>query len=332
MADDAGVPSASLGEMWYQLAKGGVGLIVSGHAFVAGDGRCHPEMTGVYSDDLIPHLARVAAAAHEGGALVALQINHGGAGCDPRVTPRRVAPSERVDQDPSVCRALASAEITAIVDAYGQAARRAAAAGFDAVQIHGAHGYLVGQFLSPITNRRTDEWGGSLSNRMRFLREVARAVRAQVGPDFPMLIKLGVRDRSDEGLSLEEGMLVVAGLQEMGFDGVEISNGIEMPEFPAPPAGASPAVCEARFLDWGKQAKKATRLPVILVNGMRSRAAMEEVLATGAADFVSLCRPLICEPDLPNRFRSGQQDVASCITCGKCWPEKPGDVVECRGM
>lgn len=331
-ADDAGVPGPRLAELYRDLARGGVGLIVSGHAFVAIGGRCHPGMTGAYSDDLIPHLARLASAAHDGGGLVAMQINHGGAQCDPRVTPKRVAPSERADQDPNGCRALATEEITAIVDAYAQAARRANAAGFDAVQIHGAHGYLVSQFLSPLTNRRDDEWGGTLQNRMRFLREIARAVRAQVGPDYPFFVKLGVCDADESGLSLEDGMLVVASLREMGFDGVEISHGIGMPKLPSPPADASPARREASFLDWGKEAKRATRLPVILVHGMRSREAMEEVLATRSADFVSICRPLICEPDLPNRFQAGEQDAASCITCGKCWPEKPGDTVECRGV
>ena len=331
LADDDGVPGPALGGLYLRLVEGGVGLIVTGHAYVGRQGRCHPEMTGADRDEMIPHLARLADAAHAAGGRIALQINHGGAACDPAVTPERIAPSGRpLDGDGGGCRPPAREEIPGIVESYARAARRAKLAGFDAVQVHGAHGYLVSQFLSPLTNRRDDEWGGGLGGRMRFLREVGRAIRSEVGPGYPLLVKLGVRDYREGGLSLEEGLEVVASLAEMGFDGVEVSHGIGGPGKPARRQGASPAEREARLLEVARRARAATGLPVILVNGLRSRAAMEEVLASGAADYVSLCRPLIREPDLPARFRSGAQDIAACRSCDRCWPTGLGEGVACR--
>lgn len=331
-SDDEGVPSSSLADMYAALAQGGVGLIISGHAYVDRRGRCHRNMTAADRDDLIPHLARLAQAAHQGGAKLALQINFGGAQCDSAILPHRLAPSDQLVPAGQSCRALAPGEIWQIVEAFGQAARRAKEAGCDAVQIHGAHGYLISQFLSPLTNQRQDEWGGDLPGRTRFLREVACAVRASVGPHYPLFIKLGLCDESEGGLTLDEGLRVVADLAEMGFDAVEISHGIGDTRPVRPTPGASPAEREAPFLPWARRARTVSRLPIILVGFLRSRAAMEEVLASGAADFVSLCRPLICEPDLPQRFRAGLQDESSCISCERCWPDQEGEVVECRSL
>ena len=224
-------------------------------------------------------------------------------------------------------------EIELIIEAYGQAARRAREAGFDGVQIHGAHGYLVNQFLSPLVNRRGDGWGGSLEGRMRFLRAICQEVRRQVGPDYLVFIKLGMMDHAEGGLTAEEGVRVVAALEEMELDAVEISGGI---------AGAlkrdaniRPAIRstsdEAYFRPLAEKARPATSLPIALVGGFRSRGVMEAVLDAGDADFISLCRPLICEPDLPNKLRAGLQERSACISAGRCWPEKAGEMgIACR--
>lgn len=328
-ADEDGVPGPAVAAIYRRLVEGGVGLIVTGHAYVARSGRCHFEMTAADRDAMVPALARLADAVHAAGGRVALQINHGGGSCDPAATPGRASPSG-IALDGGACRALSASEIAEIVAAYGAAARRAKLAGFDAVQVHGAHGYLVSQFLSPLTNRRTDEWGGDLAGRMRFLREVAAAIRAEVGAEYPLLIKLGVRDFQPGGLSAEDGLAVVAGLAGLGFDGVEISHGIGGPGKQSPAPDATPAEREAPLLALARQARAVAGIPVVLVNGLRSRAAMEEVLSSGAADFVALCRPLIREPDLPALFRSGAREVAACRSCRRCWPDRVGLGIACR--
>ncbi|HFD39563.1 MAG TPA: NADH:flavin oxidoreductase, partial [Anaerolineae bacterium] len=179
-----GRATSALAEMYRTLARGGVGLIVTGHAYVAPEGKAHPEMLSVHCDQMLPGLRTLTEAVHAEGGRIAMQINHGGRQSDPAL-PERVAPSavpRPGDERPP--RAMTHREIIETVDAFAQAARRAKEAGFDAVQIHAAHGYLIGQFLSPHTNRRTDRWGGDFERRLRFLAAVCEAVRGQVGADY----------------------------------------------------------------------------------------------------------------------------------------------------
>ena len=164
---------------------------------------------------------------------------------------------------------------------------------------------------------------------MRFLRAVCRAVREQVGPDYPVFIKLGMMDGVEGGLTPEQGVQVVAALEEMGLDGVEISGGIGRGWDMNIRKAIRSEVDEAYFRPLARQARPVTRLPIALVGGLRSRRVMEEVLTAGDADFVSLCRPLICEPDLPNRLRLGLQERSSCISANRCWPEGPGEGIAC---
>lgn len=331
MADADGRPGPQLAALYRELVRGGVGLIITGHMYVHPGGKANPGMTGIYTDELLPDLAGLAQAVHDEGGHVVVQINHGGMQCSPKAVPDTVAPSAiEVDFLKQPAREMTVAEIEAVIDAFGQAARRAKAAGFDGVQIHGAHGYLVNQFLSPFVNKRTDEWGGDLQGRMRFLREVCRVVREQVGPDYPLLIKLGLADRVEGGLTLEDGLRVVAALQSMGLDAVEISGGIGGRMSSSVRAGIRTEADEGYFRPWAQQARQVTRLPIILVGGFRSRAVMEDVLASGDADFISLCRPLICEPDFPLRMRQGLQERSSCISANRCWPEAEGESIACK--
>ena len=210
MADDDGHPRPEMVALYQALARGGVGLIISGHMYVHPSGKAHPEMTGIYADELVPSLRKLTRAVHKEGGLVAAQINHAGRKNDPSLKLEPIAPSAVEDSRISkrTSRALTAAEIEDLIDAFGQAARRARQAGFDAVQIHSAHGYLNSQFLSPLTNHRTDEWGGSLPNRMRFLQRVVDSVRRYVGEDYPIFTKLGMMDGIEGGLTLEEGSQV----------------------------------------------------------------------------------------------------------------------------
>jgi 2,4-dienoyl-CoA reductase-like NADH-dependent reductase (Old Yellow Enzyme family) len=299
-------------------------LIITGHLYVHPSGKAHPEMTGIYADGLVPGLAELTEAVHQEGGRVVAQINHGGMQCSRETVAETVAPSAvEAPFLPHPARELGRDEIVELIDAYAQAARRAKEAGFDGVQLHGAHGYLISQFLSPYVNRRGDEWGGDTQGRMNFLRRACQAVREQVGPDYPVCIKLGMVDGVQGGLTLEESAEIVAELEEMGLDGVEVSGGVQETSMRPDPQ-------EAYFRPLARAARGATRLPILLVGGLRAQQEMEEVLTSGEADFISLSRPLICEPDLPRRMRLGLQERARCISGNRCWPKKVGEGIVCR--
>jgi 2,4-dienoyl-CoA reductase-like NADH-dependent reductase (Old Yellow Enzyme family) len=224
-------------------------------------------------------------------------------------------------------------EIVAAIDAFGQAARRAQLADFDAVQLHAAHGYLIGQFLSPYTNRRDDRWGGDFDRRLCFLASVCESVRGQVGPTYPVLIKLGMADNQDRvpgGLRAEDGERIVRHLADWQLDAVEVSGGHGGDGDFNVRLGVGSKAPEAYFRALARQAKSATHLPVILVGGLRSRAVMEELLAANDADLISLCRPLIREPNLPERLRTGQTTKAACISGGRCWATESGQGISCK--
>ncbi len=327
-ADEDGRPLPSLAEMYAQLARGGVGLIVSGHMFVHPTGKTHLQMSGIYSDDLIPALAQLTAAVHREGGLIAAQLNHGGAaalkdGMLPSVfdMPFPVRPG----------RQLTDEDIHMLIDAFAQAARRAKAAGFDAIQVHAAHGYLISQFLSPYLNRRTDNWGGSPERRLNFLRAVCKAVRQQVGNEYPVFTKLATVDNVAGGLTPEASMEYIAALEDMHLDALEISSGFggDRSDF-AIRKGVVKLKTEAYFRPTAQQARCHTRLPIALVGGIRSRLVMEDILASGDADFISLCRPLIHEPHLPNRLKNGLQDASTCLSANLCSPQHAGEDTTCR--
>ncbi len=324
MCDEDGRPEQAMIDLYADLARGGVGLIVTGHAFVHENGKAHATMTGVHRDDLVPSLRALSEVVHrEGGnkrSGVVMQINHAGRKTSEEVTGRMpVAPSP-VPQSKGGPRPheLTESEIKELIAAFGRAAGRAKEAEFDGVQLHGAHGYLINQFCSPASNWRRDRWGGSVARRLRFLEEVVAAARDEVGGDYPLLIKLGVQDSVRDGLTLDDGVEIVRHLADWGLDAVEISCGM----------GATSARKdilrpddEAYFLPQARRARQATDLPLILVGGMRSLAVMESILAEGTADFISMSRPLIREPDLPNQWREGgRTERAACISCNNCWP------------
>jgi 2,4-dienoyl-CoA reductase-like NADH-dependent reductase (Old Yellow Enzyme family) len=315
------------------LALGGVGLIISGHAYVSPKGKAHPEMLSAHCDEMIPGLTTLADTVHESGGRIALQINHGGRQCAEVCTPETMSPSPVPASSGRLPREMTPADIANAVDAYGQAARRALLAGFDAVQLHGAHGYLIGQFLSPHTNRRRDAWGGDFERRLRFLAAVCEAVRGAVGSDYPVFIKLGMADNLQsvpDGLTPEDGARIVSQLAGLGLDAVEVSGGYDGGAVYNSRLAVGSKEPEAYFRSLAQRAQAVTELPVILVGGLRSRAVMEEVLAAGDADMISLCRPLIREPDLPNRLRTGEVTASTCISGGRCWPKGMGQGIACK--
>ncbi len=331
MADIEGHPTNDLIEFYRELSKGGVGLIISGHMNVHPSGRAHSNMTGIYDDSHIPRLRELVDAVHLADGKVAVQINHAGMQARGEGIEETIAPS-RIEADfiKNIPREMTVEEIELIINSFGQAARRAKESGFDAVQVHAAHGYLIGQFLSPLVNKRKDQWGGELNNRMRFLRRVAHEVRAQIGEDYPLFIKLGMMDGIEGGLSLEDGLSIVAELEEMGFDGVELSGNLGGKKLANVRKGVRKESEEAYFLDFAIKARQATKLPIISVGGFRSLKVMESVLKDDHADFISLCRPLINDPHLPNKLRAGEISRSECLSANNCWAKNPGDGIACK--
>jgi 2,4-dienoyl-CoA reductase-like NADH-dependent reductase (Old Yellow Enzyme family) len=339
MADSNGHVTTEQIQLYQRLASGGVALIVTGITSVHSTGQISPKQNRIDKDDHIEGLSRLVEATHAHGALLAVQLHHAGREAAPfqKWQNRQAVSPSGVCDEPQFAhahRALSDDEIQEIVRAHGAAAQRAQAAGLDAVQIHGAHGYLVSQFLSPHTNRRTDQWGGTLENRLRFHKEVLKTIREQVGPDYPVLIKLGVEDLDiDEGLQIDEGAQAAAVLAEEGYDALEISAGLrgegyENTEY-MPRINTEER--EAYFREYTRRIKSSVDVPVMLVGGLRSPAVIERVIEGGDADLASLCRPLIREPGLIDEWRQGRRRRAACVSCNLCLEALlQGQTLSCR--
>jgi 2,4-dienoyl-CoA reductase-like NADH-dependent reductase (Old Yellow Enzyme family) len=327
MSAPDGLVTEPLIAMYRELAAGGVGLIIAGHSYVRADGRTSKSMSALDRDETVAGWRRLTDAVHAEGGRIAAQINHGGRQCDVRVVGVARAPSA-VPFKGATPEPLTDAEIWELVGAYAAAARRAVDAGFDAVQIHGAHGYLISSFHSPYTNHRDDAWGGSLANRGHFGREVTRAIREEVGPTYPLLLKLNASDGVAGGVTREDAVQLARDLEAAGVDAIEVSGGIADSDLPWAIRPVTPET-EAYFAGDARAIRAAVTIPVILVGGIRSFEVAEAQLESGAADFVSLCRPLIREPGLPQRWAAGQREPATCISCDRCG-QHPGGGVRCE--
>lgn len=368
-ATSGGEVSDFLVDLYRSLAQGGVGLIITSVASVYSK-TVHFRL-GMRADDdsFIPTLKKVPRAVREGApdCRVILQLGHPGrqvihrentAKLMPLLPPALVAyirkhpevmvpPAEAVHEveptAPSAVydatfdrtpRALTPEEIDEIINAFAEGVRRAQEAGFDGVQLHAAHGYLLSSFLSPRANQREDLYGGSPENRTRIVKDIYQRARKKVGDRFPIIIKMNTTDFLPGGIDLDEAVRVGKFLSEIGFSAIEASGGMweamtrKQEELGWPPVllpesrtGIKTQKQEAYFLPAAKALKEKTNATVILVGGLRSFSKIEEVLTSKTADFISICRPLIRQPDLPNLWRSGKgSDKAECISCNACLP------------
>ncbi len=322
MCEDDGRPTSKLADYYRQLAVGGVGLIISGYTFVRPEGKQLPGKMGIHTDDFATDMKNLTEAVHTAGGKICIQLVHAGGQTDSATAGRQpLAPSAvQVDQFSEIPAAMSLQEINEVVDAFAQGACRAKEYGFDAVQLHGAHGYLINQFLSPLTNQRSDAYGGSIENRSRFLMEVYNSVREAVGPDFPVMIKLNATDFLEGGLQRNDALYAAKALSLSGIDAIEVSGG-------TPASGEhSPARMkinklekEAYHLSLARQIKESVDCPVMAVGGFRSREVAEDALASGAVDYISMARPFIREPDLANRWQQGDRSKVKCISCNGCF-------------
>jgi 2,4-dienoyl-CoA reductase-like NADH-dependent reductase (Old Yellow Enzyme family) len=221
---------------------------------------------------------------------------------------------------PEEYRAITEDEIWEVISSFGDAAARAKQAGFDAVQLHAAHAFLPSQFLSPYANRRDDDWGGSLENRLRIHREILKAMRNSVGEGYPLLMKLGVEDGFPGGLEFGEGLEAAQMVAAQGWDALEISQGLRGEWYDGTEwrTAIHSVDKEGFFRTWARKIKEKVDVPVIMVGGLRSPGFLEELLQRGEADLVSLCRPLIRQPGLIGDWANGQMDTARCKSCNLC--------------
>ncbi|WP_428263131.1 NADH:flavin oxidoreductase/NADH oxidase family protein [Haliangium sp.] len=320
MADRDGAPSADLIALYRRWARGGAGLLITGNVMI--DHEAISEHGNVVVEDRrhLDALRAWAEAAQSGGGRIWAQINHPGRQVPRTVNRRPVAPSPIAVRGTGGMfarpRALTGDEVEAIIARFATTAAVLEEAGFDGVQIHAAHGYLISQFLSPLTNQREDDWGGTPAKRRRFLLEVVRAVRAAVSERFAVAVKLNSADFQRGGFDQAESMRVVEALEEAGIDLLEISGGTyestAMFEETVPQHDSSRRR-EAYFIDYAEQVRARTRVPLMVTGGFRTAAGMVDALA-GATDVIGMARPLAIEPDLPARLLAGEADAARPIS------------------
>jgi 2,4-dienoyl-CoA reductase-like NADH-dependent reductase (Old Yellow Enzyme family) len=332
MAGEDGSCTSKVVAIMESLAEGNVGLIITGHAYVLPEGQAGPWQLGIYKDEFIPGLAKMTTAVHDRGGAIALQISHAGFFANPKLiggTP--AGPSDAAGFTKTPRRAMTAQEIEDVVAAFGQAASRAKNAGFDGIQIHAAHGYLLSQFLSPAFNRRTDVYGGSVEQRVKIIVDVIRAIRRQVGADYPVLIKMNSRDFIEEGLTLEASVRAGAILREEGLDAIELSGGtLVSGEHNPSRTGILTEEKEAYFRDAARAFKENIDIPLMLVGGIRSFTVAEDIINSGIADYISMSRPFIREPNLVGRWASGDRAKATCLSDSKCFlPALSGKGVSC---
>ncbi len=301
-------PTQALVHLYDTWAKGGTGVLVTGNVMVADNGKGSINDVVLSDERSLEMLKAWAKAGTQNDTLLIMQINHAGKQSPKVINPVPVAPSavplKGMEGFINPPRALAENEIETIIQQFIGAAKIAEQAGFSGVQIHGAHGYLVSQFLSPHHNQRSDKWGGSLENRMRFLVEIYQGIRAVVRPEFLVGLKLNSADFQKGGFDETDSIQVVQKMSELGIDFIEISGGnYESPAMMS--AKSSTQKREAFFIDYAEKARKVSQVPLIITGGFRSESAMNDALNSGHLDFIGIARPLAIMPDLPNQIKNG---------------------------
>jgi 2,4-dienoyl-CoA reductase-like NADH-dependent reductase (Old Yellow Enzyme family) len=325
MCETDGRPTPKLASCYRDLAAGDIGLIITGYAFIRPDGKQLPGKMGIHTDDFAADMKSLTKAVHDEGGKICIQLVHSGGQTTANTAGRHpLAPSAvKVEQFPEEPEAMSKQDIDEIVSAFGDSARRAKEYGFDAVQLHAAHGYLINQFLSPLTNRRTDGYGGNVENRCRFLLEVYRRVRSEMGPDFPVLVKLNGSDNLEDGLDINDAIFAARLLDKEKIDAIEVSGGTSASgeRTPVRTKIDKPA-CEAYNLELAREIKKTVRCPIMAVGGFRSLEVINKAVIESGIDYISMSRPFIREPRLIKRWKEGDHSPATCISCNGCF--RPG--------
>lgn len=304
-------------DIYERLAKGGVGLIITGMVGVDGNSRVSPYMVKAYDDAFVGGLKKLTEIVHDHGCKIVVQIAHNGAKVsktDTGLPP--MAPSKLAGKD---YREMSVGDIKALIDSFTTTAIRCKEAGADGVQLHAAHGYLISQFLSPIFNHRTDEYGGTITKRAKILFDIYSSIRAAVGEDYPIWVKLNSSDLEEGGLTFEECGLVSDQLANMGVDAIEVSGGISITPHSMSAQPVRNKQEEGHFYQAARRIAETSNADIISVGGYRTLELLEEKLNQSNIKAISLCRPLICEPDLANKWQSGDSHEVKCVSCNRCF-------------
>ena len=327
MGNAEGEPTERHARLYNELAEGGVGLIVTSAAMVErfklrlpeGQDIAYP--TFMDRDQLVEPWKPIVAGAKSRGATMAMQIVHPGRQEDPRLRlgepPLAPSPVE-IKGSGVVPREMTVQEVREMVEKFAQACRRVKEAGFDAVQLHGGHGYMISNFISPYTNQRTDEYGGDTARRARFIVDIVSRARELVGEDYPIMIKMNCDDFVPGGLVRDEAVRVASLIEDGGIDCIEVTAGIPEAGQRMLGKGINKQEKEAYLRAYAEALRPEVSLPLILVGGMRSPRVIEKILSDGTADMVSMSRPFIREPQLLKRWKEGDRKKVACVSCSKC--------------
>ncbi len=317
---DGGLVSPQLIKMLTELADGGTALIITGHCAVEPEGQAGRWQTLIDRDETIPGLTELTTAVHEHGSKVVVQLAHAGAAA--LNSEMAKGPSEIFrPMDKKMSGAMTIDDIHRVVKNFGQAAVRAQKAGFDGVQIHAAHGYLLSQFLSPHYNHREDEYGGELQSRAKIIIDIVKEIKHQTGDDFPVMIKINSEDFIENGFTVDEMLRVCGWLELSGIDVVELSGGtMESPKHLNPVRKPDCSEWEeGYYTEAAIKFKKQMRIPLILVGGIRTFKFAQYLLKEKTADYIALSRPLIREPNLPNIWKDDPSHDSTCLSCNLCF-------------
>ena len=305
-------PKKNIATLYKRWAEGGTGLIITGNIMVDPKGTAEPGNIVFDKNSNMEILKIWAKQGQQHGAKVMVQLNHPGKQAPKTVSKQTVAPSavplgNGLNKLFSTPRALTTSEVEELVQKFVTSAKVAKEAGFSGVQIHAAHGYLISQFLSPHDNRRTDKYGGSLENRMRFLKEIYLGMREELGKNFTIGIKINSTDFKEDGLTEEDSLKTIIELANLGLDFVEISGGTY--ERPAMMGATSKSTNQVFFAEYSKKLKQKIEIPVVVTGGIRSINAMNTLLNDNTTDFIGIARPLTIDPNIPNKIKQGTYTI-----------------------
>ena len=305
-------PKKNIATLYKRWAEGGTGLIITGNIMIDPKGTAEPGNIVFDKNSNMEILKDWAKQGQQHGAKVMVQINHPGKQVPKTIAKETVAPSavplgNALNKLFSTPRALTTSEVEELVQKFVTSAKVAKEAGFSGVQIHAAHGYLISQFLSPHDNRRTDKYGGSLENRMRFLKEIYLGMREELGKDFTIGIKINSTDFKEDGLTEEDSLKTIIELANLGLDFVEISGGTY--ERPAMMGATSKSTNQVFFAEYSKKLKQKIEIPVVVTGGIRSINAMNTLLNDNTTDFIGIARPLTIDPNIPNKIKQGTYTI-----------------------
>lgn len=309
-------------DIYRELAENNVGLICTGYARISEDEYPNAGMMGIYDDRFIPQYKELTDMVHGYGSAVMMQIAYGGTKTTYETDDRVIfAPGDVPEKSTGlVGTPMTASDIKELVNKYANAAERVKRSGFDAVEIHGGHSYLLNQFLSPYYNNRTDEYGGSLENRYRIIDEIIKAVREKIGRDFPLLIKITCSDFFENGLTFSESLAVCKMLEKSGIDAIEVSGNIhgKAQKMIGQEFDGHKLLNGGYFYEYAKEIADAVSVPVYVTGGFFDPELMEKYIKESAVAGFGMSRAFLCEPDLVSRWAKGDMSAAKCLHCSKC--------------